>query len=94
MIDKKIVEYISNLARVEVSEEEKGFLGEQLSQIIDYVDKLRELDVEGISPYRGIFSQDNALREDDVRVSPAREAILKNAPSESDGFFKIPKVIE
>lgn len=94
MIDKKVVEYISKLARVEVSEEEKEFLGQQLSKIIGYIDKLGELDVEEVTPYRGLFSEDNVLRSDEPAVSPARQDILKNAPQESEGFFRIPKVIE
>jgi len=94
MIDKKIVEYIAQLARVKIDEEEKEFLGVQLSKILGYIDKLKELNVENITPTRGAFFENNVVREDTVVDSQRREYILKNAPETSDRYFKIPKVIE
>lgn len=94
MIDKKNVEYIAQLARIEINEKEKEFLGSQLSRIIGYVDKLREVDVENVSPTRGAFLEDNMLREDQASAFDNREAILKNAPEVEGNFFKIPRVIE
>lgn len=80
MIDKKVVEHIAHLARVEINEEEKGFLGQQLSQILGYIDQLRELDVDGVDPYRGVFSQENVLREDKVSPFSDRDSIIANMP--------------
>lgn len=94
MIDKKNVEHIAQLARIEINDKEKEFLGSQLSKIIEYVDKLREVDVANVSPMRGPFLKDNMLREDQVSVFENREAILKNAPEVGGDFFKIPRVIE
>ncbi len=94
MVDKDIVEYVANLARIEVSSQEKDFLAPQLSTILDYIDKLKELDVSNIEPTRGGSLEQNAFREDKVEKKSFRDAILKNAPASEDGYFKIPKVLE
>jgi aspartyl-tRNA(Asn)/glutamyl-tRNA(Gln) amidotransferase subunit C len=94
MIDKSIVEHIANLARIEINEEEKKFLGEQLSKILDYIDKLKELKVEDIEPTRGTFFEENVLREDISCPSENFKEILKNACHLTQNHFKIPKVIE
>ena len=92
--DKEIVEYVASLARIRVTSEEKGPLGEQLSKIIGYVDKLKEADTEGVEPMRGLYSPKNVFREDKVIPSVYREDILKNSPLREGDYFKIPKVIE
>lgn len=94
MVDKNIVEYVSNLARIELSEEEKKLLAPQLSMILDYIDKLQTVDVKDVNPTRAPVDQQNLLREDCVIKNDAREDIIKNAPLSEDGFFRIPKVIE
>ena len=94
MISKKEVEYVAKLAKIEISEKEKEFLGEQLSKILDYIDKLKELNVEGIEPMREVGESKDVLREDKARASGAKEDILNNAPLREGDYFKIPKVIE
>jgi len=94
MISKKEVEYVAKLAKIEISEKEKESLGEQLSKILDYIDKLKELNVEGIEPMREVGESKDVLREDQARVSGAKEDILNNAPLREGDYFKIPKVIE
>lgn len=94
MVDKKTVEYVAKLAKIKVTEEEKEFLREQLSKIIDYIDKLKELDVEGVEPMRMLHTPKNIFRDDKVKSSPSGENILKNSPRRQDRYFKIPKVIE
>lgn len=94
MVDKKTVEYVANLARIEVGEEEKSRLVYELSKIIGYIDKLKELSVDNVEPMRGALIEENVLREDRVRENESFKAILKNAPAQEDNHFKIPKVIE
>ncbi|MDP2922202.1 MAG: Asp-tRNA(Asn)/Glu-tRNA(Gln) amidotransferase subunit GatC [Candidatus Omnitrophota bacterium] len=94
MVDKEIVEYVANLARIQVSEEEKEFLSGQLSKILGYIDKLKELDVEKVEPMRGLHLEKNIFRKDEVRISGLNEDILKNAPSREGDYFKVPKIIE
>lgn len=94
MPDDKSVEYVAKLARIEISKEQKDSLGEQLSKIIDYIDKLKELDVEGITPMRDVHMSENVFREDKAKDSCLQKDILENSPSSWKGYFKIPKVIE
>ena len=94
MADKKDVEYVANLARIKITSQQESSLEEQLSKIIGYIDKLKELNVDGIEPSRGARIARDVFREDKVIPSECREEILKNAPSREGDYFKIPKVIE
>lgn len=93
-IEKKDVEYIAELARLEVSEYEKEMFTEQLSHILDYVKVLEELNTEDISPTYHVFPIQNVFRSDQVKESLNQEEVLKNAPDQEKGFFKVPRVIE
>ncbi|MFH1767749.1 MAG: Asp-tRNA(Asn)/Glu-tRNA(Gln) amidotransferase subunit GatC [Candidatus Omnitrophota bacterium] len=94
MVNKKIVDYVAALARINVSEEEKEHLAGQLSDILAYIDKLKELNVDGVETTRGAFSEENILRKDIVDDKKLSGSIMKNAPSQEEGCFKIPQVIE
>jgi len=94
MADKKDVEYVANLARIKITPQQESSLEEQLSKIIGYIDKLKELDVTGVKPSRGAHITRDVFREDKAIPSQAREEILKNSPSREGDYFKIPKVIE
>lgn len=94
MIDKKIVEYVANLARIGINARETEYLSSQLSKILDHIDKLKELNVDNIEPMRGLNLTNNIFRKDEVADSNLKEDILKNAPSREGDYFKIPKVIE
>ncbi|MCK9613889.1 MAG: Asp-tRNA(Asn)/Glu-tRNA(Gln) amidotransferase subunit GatC [Candidatus Omnitrophica bacterium] len=94
MPDKKQVEYVANLARIAISADEIEYLSSQLSKILDYIDKLKELNVDNIEPMRGLHLENNIFRKDEVVDSAVCEDILKNAPSREGNYFKIPKVIE
>lgn len=94
MVDKKIVEYVANLARIGINASETEYLSGQLSKILDYIDKLKELNVDNVEPMRGLNLKNNIFRKDEPVNSAAQEDILKNAPSREGNYFKIPKVIE
>jgi len=94
MIDKKDVEYVAGLARIAVSEEEKDFLKVQLSKILDYIDKLKELDTQAVKPLRALHLETNVFRQDVPNPLLCKDDILKNAPSREGDYFKVPKVIE
>jgi aspartyl-tRNA(Asn)/glutamyl-tRNA(Gln) amidotransferase subunit C len=94
MENKSIVEYVANLARIEISQEEKETLNKQIADILNYIDKLKELDIEGIEPMRGLHTDRNVFRDDQVEDFPFKGDILNNAPSSEGKYFKIPKVIE
>jgi aspartyl-tRNA(Asn)/glutamyl-tRNA(Gln) amidotransferase subunit C len=89
----KDVEYIANLARLEFKEEEKEKFTEQFNRILEYMSKLNELDTTNVEPLYHVIDIKNVFREDIVKPSYPREEILKNAPSRTEYFFKVPKVI-
>jgi aspartyl-tRNA(Asn)/glutamyl-tRNA(Gln) amidotransferase subunit C len=93
MVDKKTVEYVAQLARIDILESQKQYLAEQLSSIIEYIDNLKELDVSGIEPLRELHTTHNIFRNDTSLPSACREKILQNAPVREEDYFKIPKVI-
>jgi aspartyl-tRNA(Asn)/glutamyl-tRNA(Gln) amidotransferase subunit C len=88
------VEHIARLARLQFSDAEKETLSEELSQILQYMEKLNELDTEGVEPLSHPTELVNIMRPDEVQPSLTQEEALKNAPSKQDGFFKVPKVIK
>ena len=90
----KDVEHIAELARLKFSEEELESFTHQLNQILEYVEKLKELDTENVEPLSHPVEGNNAFREDELKPSINREEALKNAPDSDDEFFKVPKVID
>lgn len=94
MITKKDVEYVSALARLEFSEEEKEQYAGELSVILDYINRLNELDTEGIEPTYHVMPVTNVMREDIARLSLDREKALMNAPDTMENCFKVPRIIE
>lgn len=94
MLSKEVVKRIVELARVD-SKHDSG-LQEEISKIIGYIDKLKEVNTEGVEPLRSLRQQNlsGLVRKDEAVKDPAREDILKNAPDFLDDFFKIPKVIK
>ena len=94
MLSKKEIEHIAMLARLSLTEEEKELFGTQLSSILDYMEKLNELDTEHIEPTSHVLSLSNILREDTPRDSIPREDALSNAPDRTDKFYRVPKIIE
>ncbi len=88
------IEHLSRLARVALTEEEKFRYGNQLDNILHYVEKLNELDTKGIEPTSHVVSISNVMREDALRHSLNREDALMNAPDKTDAFYRVPKIIE
>jgi aspartyl-tRNA(Asn)/glutamyl-tRNA(Gln) amidotransferase subunit C len=87
------VEYVANLARLELSEEEKKRFKKELNNIIRYIDQLNELDTENVPITSQVIFLQNVLREDEVLPSLSPDEALANAPEKKDGFFKVPRVI-
>lgn len=90
-ISDEIIEYVGNLAKLEISVAEKEQAKNDMARMLNYIDMLEELDTTNIEPMSHIFAGDNVFREDVVVDSFDREMILKNAPSEKDGMFEVPK---
>ena len=92
-LTQKEVEYVANLARIQVSEAEKDQLSSQLSSILTYMQELNQVNIEGVSPMASVLSQANVLREDEVRESVTQDEAIANAPTAKDGMFQVPKII-
>lgn len=93
-ITKQEVEHVAKLARLELSEQEKEKLTDQLSNILTYVDKLNELDTKGVEPTSHVLDIKNVMRDDAVVESLTQEQALANAPEKAAGHYKVPKIIE
>jgi aspartyl-tRNA(Asn)/glutamyl-tRNA(Gln) amidotransferase subunit C len=93
-ITKKEVEQVAKLARLELSEDEKGTFARQLSAILSYMDQLKTLDTGGVEPTSTVLPTDNVFRDDQVRPSLPQETALANAPDQADGFFRVPRILE
>jgi aspartyl-tRNA(Asn)/glutamyl-tRNA(Gln) amidotransferase subunit C len=94
-ITKKEVQYVADLARLNLSEEEAERLVQDMDSIIRYsMDKLKELDTDSVKPMEHVLPIRNVFREDVCENSFRREDVLKNAPSEDNGCFRVPKVVE
>lgn len=94
MIDKESVKHVEDLAELNLTEAEREELTDDLAGIIDYVNKLQELDTEDVEPLRHILEVQNVLREDEKKNNLPRKEVFKNAPAKEDNFFKVPPVID
>lgn len=92
-ISHKEVEHVAQLARLDLTEPEKTLFGEQLTQILSFVEQLQEVSTEGIPPTASVAEQTSILREDIPREGLSQEQALSNAPEASDGFFVVPKIL-
>jgi aspartyl-tRNA(Asn)/glutamyl-tRNA(Gln) amidotransferase subunit C len=94
VIDKETVEKVANLARLELNEDEKQELIKDMSQILDFMAKLNEIDTTGVEPLVYMNDDVNTYREDVVKQTITTEEGLKNAPKHTDEYFLVAKVIE
>jgi aspartyl-tRNA(Asn)/glutamyl-tRNA(Gln) amidotransferase subunit C len=88
------VEYVARLARLDLSNEEKCLFAGQMDAILGYVEKLNELNTDGILPTSHAVPMENAFREDRTQPSIGVEKALANAPDPVLTFYRVPKVIE
>ncbi|MBN1913998.1 MAG: Asp-tRNA(Asn)/Glu-tRNA(Gln) amidotransferase subunit GatC [Candidatus Omnitrophica bacterium] len=93
-IEKDTVQKVAHLSRIDLSEEELRRLSSQLAGIVDFIDKLKKINIENIVPTSHILPINNVLREDACGKSLDLEKTLKNAPQRKENFFGVPKVIE
>ena len=94
VISDETIEYVGILAKLELSDEKKKKAKEDMGKMLDYIDKLNELDTSNVEPMSHVFPVNNVFREDVVTNGDDRENILKNAPEEKDGAFVVPKTFD
>ena len=93
-IDEAQVRKVAKLSRLELTEAEVGEFTSQLSAILDYVEKMNELDTENVEPLAHCLPVSNVLREDCAKESLGTEKTLANAPQWDGNFFKVPKILD
>lgn len=92
-ITRQDVEYLGNLARISLNEEEKAQFEKELEKIIYYVSQLSKVPTDKVSPTWHVLPVTNVFRNDEVKNDTGAEEILGNAPERDDKFFKVPKII-
>ncbi len=90
MIDREQVLHVARLARLRLTGEEAEQVTGELASILDHVDKLAEVDIEGVEPTSHVVPLENVLRDDDPRPSLDREVALEQAPDPHEGAFRVP----
>lgn len=88
------IRYVAHLARVALTPEEEATLGAQLGAVLGYIDKLKEVDVEGVEPMAHALPRVNVTRPDELQPSLAPDRALQNAPAHANGLFLVPKIVE
>lgn len=94
IITDETIEYVGILAKLELSEEEKQSAKRDMGRMLDYIDKLNELDTEGVEPMSHAFPVRNVFREDEVTNGDGSKETLRNAPEEKDNMFVVPRTFE
>lgn len=94
IITDETIEYVGILAKLELSDEEKEQAKTDMGRMLDYIDKLGELDTSDVEPMSHVFPVQNVFREDVVINGNERERLLSNAPQEKDGMFVVPRTFE
>jgi len=92
MISEEQVRHVANLARLGLTDEEIGRMGEQLDAILDSIEKIRELDLKDVPPTANPLDLTNVLRPDAPREELPRERALSTAPDPVDGMFAVPRI--
>jgi aspartyl-tRNA(Asn)/glutamyl-tRNA(Gln) amidotransferase subunit C len=93
-IDKETLDKIAHLSRLEISEQDEPKMLKELSAIVTFVEKLNEVDTEGVEPLTTMSLEINSLRDDEPGEHLSHEDALRNAPAKDKDFFRVPKVLE
>lgn len=94
VITDEIIDYVGILAKLELSPQEKEQAKKDMANMLDYIDRLNELDTTGVEPMSHVFPVNNVFREDVVVNGDDSENILANAPESKDSSFMVPKTVE
>jgi aspartyl-tRNA(Asn)/glutamyl-tRNA(Gln) amidotransferase subunit C len=94
VISRDEVLHVARLSRLHLTDEEVERMRQQLDAILAYIDKLRELDVEGVEPTAHAVPLVNVMRDDALQPSLSQDQALANAPDRAEEFFRVPRIIE
>lgn len=93
-ITPDLIKYLETLARITLNEDEEKKVGNELQDILTYIDMLNELDTDGVEAMSHCFPVTNVMREDEVSASMTPDEIVENAPESQDGCFVVPKTVD
>lgn len=93
VIDDAVMDNVEILAKLSLSCEERAQAMEKMQEILDYMEKLNELDTENVEPLVNLYDRGNVFREDQVQDNDIKEMIVEGAPRKKDGQFMVPKTI-
>lgn len=93
-VTKKDVDYVADLARLQLTEEETESLASDMNQILDYMTTLEEVDTSDVEPLKHVIDLEYRLRDDKAKEPISHEDALKNAPDADSDYFRVPRVIE
>lgn len=93
-VTEKEVQYIANLARLQLNEEEVKSFADDMNKILGYMELLNEVDTEHVEPLEHVIDLKSRLRKDEAQKPLSHEDALKNAPDADSDYFRVPKVIE
>lgn len=88
------IDYVANLARIELTNEEKKVFSEQLGQVLEYFERLNQVNVDGIEPTAHTFPLFNVWQADEAKPGLPVEVALRNAPAQRQNMIVVPKVVE
>ena len=92
-IDRKDVEKLAHLSRLELTESELESMESDMNKMLQFVEKINELDLEGVEPLAYVSEETNVLREDEIIQDISHDEALKNAPDKDTDYFRVPKVM-
>ena len=93
-IEQETLQKIAHLARLNFDAQEAEKMSADLSQVLNWVDQLQEVDTEGVEPLTNMSAEANVFRTDEIGVQLTEEEAFKNSPQKENGFFTVPKVLE
>jgi aspartyl-tRNA(Asn)/glutamyl-tRNA(Gln) amidotransferase subunit C len=93
-IDRELLDKIAHLSRLEFDEKDAEKMMRDMTAIVDWVEKLKEVDTEGVEPLTTMSYEINALRDDEVKKHMDHDSALRNAPRKDADYFRVPKVLE
>lgn len=93
-ITPDLIKYLEKLARITLTEDEEKKVGNELQDILTYIDMLNELDTDGVEAMSHCFPVTNVMREDKIQPSMSADEIVANAPESQDGCFVVPKTVD
>jgi aspartyl-tRNA(Asn)/glutamyl-tRNA(Gln) amidotransferase subunit C len=93
-INRELLDKIAHLSRLEFDEKDAEKMMKDMSEIVEWVEKLKEVNTEGVEPLTTMSHEINALREDEVNEHLSHERALRHAPKKDADYFRVPKVLE